>query len=298
MSDPTYPGVIMKVLLFGASGQVGSAFRSVAPAHMVVDAPTSGTVSLRDASAVQEYIRDTRPNVIVNTAAFTKVDDAETAHDDAFAINATAPGVMAEAGRTIGARFIHLSTDYVFDGHGDLPYSTTAPTHPLNVYGASKLGGEQAVAVADPTAAIVRTSWVHSGSGVNFVATAVRVLGAGKSMRVVDDQVGAPTRASTLAHACLRLIEQRDIAGLLHVTDAGVASWYDVACCVRDTMHSAGRVPDDALISPVDSSAFPRAARRPQVSILATHETRARMGWTPPHWRDGVIASTQELLHA
>jgi dTDP-4-dehydrorhamnose reductase len=133
---------------------------------------------------------------------------------------------------------------------------------------------------------------------VNFVATAVRVLGAGKSMRVVDDQVGAPTSASTLAHAALLLAEKPDIAGLLHVTDAGVASWYDVACCVLVTMQLAGRLPDGTTVTPVDSSAFPRPAKRPQVSILDTHSSRAQLGWTPPHWREGVIASTQELLHA
>jgi dTDP-4-dehydrorhamnose reductase len=286
------------LLLFGGSGQVGTAIRASAGADLTVLAPSSRDVSLTDPIALRDFIVKQRPDVVVNAAAYTKVDDAETQRDAAFAINGTAPGVMAEASRSVGARFVHISTDYVFDGHGDLPYTTGAPTNPLNVYGASKLAGEHAVAAADVSAAIMRTAWVHSGGGVNFVATAVRVLGAGKSMRVVDDQVGAPTSAATLAHAALLLAAQRDVAGLLHVTDAGVAAWYDVACCVLETMRLAGRLPDSTTVTPVDSSAFSRPAKRPQVSILDTHASRAQLGWTPPHWREGVIASTQELLHA
>ena len=133
---------------------------------------------------------------------------------------------------------------------------------------------------------------------MNFVATAVRLFGAGKSMQVVDDQVGTPTRAANLACALLLLAEHPEVAGTLHFTDAGVASWYDVACCVLATMRDAGRVRDDVMVTPVDSSAFPRPARRPQVSILDTHASRRVIGWTPPHWREGVIASTRELLDA
>lgn len=286
------------LLLFGGSGQVGTAIRALADFDVDVDSPTSADVSLFNATELHEYIMQRRPDVIINAAAYTKVDDAETHRDAAHAINGVAPGVMAEASRLIGSRFVHLSTDYVFDGGGDLPYKTTATTNPLNVYGASKLAGELAIAAADPSAAIVRTAWVHSGGGANFVATAVRMLSSGQSMRVVDDQVGAPTRATTLAHVALLLAAQRDINGLLHFTDAGVASWYDVACCVLETLRLAGHLPDGTVVTPVSSSAFPRPAKRPQVSILDTHDSTARLRWIAPHWRDGVIASTHELLNA
>jgi len=294
----------VSTLIFGGSGQLGSALRvqlaatpaSTDNANVIV--PSSGEVSLQDVAALRDYIMSVKPSVIINAAAYTKVDDAETNADVAFAINGTAPGVMAAAAQSLGARFVHVSTDYVFDGHGVQPYATNAPTKPLNVYGASKLAGERAVAASNAAAAIVRTAWVHSGGGVNFVATAVRVLRSGKPMRVVDDQIGTPTRAANLAEAVRRLVALPDVSGLLHFTDAGVASWYDVACCVLDTLRAEDEAPDSATVSPVDSSAFPRPARRPQVSILETHTSRDRIGWTPPQWRVGVIASSQELLHA
>ncbi len=289
---------VSALLLFGGSGQLGTALRSLAQSRWDVRAPSSSVVSLANPADVVRAIEETRPHVVVNAAAYTRVDDAETDVSNAFAINATAVEAMAQAARRAGAYFVHVSTDYVFDGTGALPYLTTAPTHALNVYGASKLAGEDAVAANNPDAAVVRTSWVHSGGGVNFVATCVRLFRAGTSMRVVDDQVGAPTRAAHLAHAVLLLAERRDVSGLLHFTDCGVASWYDVACCVLDTMRAMGRVADTVTVTPVDSGSYPRPAKRPHVAILDTHSTRATLGWAPQHWRDGVIASTTELLDA
>ena len=286
------------LLLFGGTGQVGGALQTLAPNDWMIDSPTSREVNLSSATQIAQYIQTRRPSVIVNAAAYTKVDDAETESDVAYAINAAAPQIMAEQAKKLGAHFVHVSTDYVFDGSGTLPYRTDAATHPLNVYGASKLAGELAVINANPDAAIIRTAWVHSGGGVNFIATAVRLLSGGKSMRVVDDQVGTPTRAQHLARALLLLVGRPDISGLLHFTDVGVATWYDVACCVAETLRDAGRLPDGVHVTPVDSSAYPRPAKRPQVSILDTHSTREKIGWTPPHWREGVIASTKELLDA
>lgn len=290
----------MRVLLFGATGQVGAALtaRLRGDADQIVElvTPSSAEVPLTDAVALEHYIEAQAPQVIVNAAAYTRVDDAEREPDVAFAVNGVAPGVMARVAQRHGARLVHLSTDYVFDGTGSLPYGTEATPSPVNVYGASKLAGEEAVQRACPTAAIVRTAWVHSGGGVNFVATAVRLLGAGTSMRVVDDQVGAPTHADTLAESIMRLMHPAAAGGVLHVTDAGVASWYDVACCVLDTMRAHGRVADVVTVTPVASGAFPRPARRPVVSLLDTHATRQRLGFTPPHWRDGVMASTRQLL--
>ena len=285
------------MLVFGGSGQLGTALRAQAAERWQVRAPGSDEVNLLHAGEAARYVEMVRPDVLVNAAAFTEVDDAEaTERDLVFAINAKAPEAMARAARAIGAYFVHVSTDYVFDGTGPLPYAPTALPNPLSVYGASKLDGEQRVAAEYPGAVVVRTAWLHSGGGVNFIATAVRLLSAGTSMRVVDDQVGTPTRAANLAHAILLLAERRDIAGLQHFTDAGVASWYDVACAVRDTMQSADRLPDGVTVAPVDSSAIPRPARRPQVCILDAHALRQRLAWTPPQWRDGVAESTKELL--
>lgn len=285
------------MLLFGAAGQVGTAIRRQAISWNV-DAPASVMIDMRDAAAVNQYVRDTGPNLIINAAAYTKVDDAEQDPATAFAINAEGPAALAVAARTIGARLIHISTDYVFDGTGELPYPVDAATNPLNVYGASKRAGEQAVMDTDPTASIIRTAWVHAGHGVNFVATAVRVLTAGRAMQVVDDQIGTPTRADNLASAILLLAERDTHPGLLHYTDLGVASWYDVACCVLDALRDCGRVDSEVTVSPVDSTAFPRPARRPRISILDTHASRRAVGWHQSHWRDGVLASTRELLNA
>lgn len=287
-----------RVLLFGGSGQVGSAFQRLASPNWNLVAPSSTVVSLTSGAAIRACIDEATPDVIVNAAAYTRVDDAESDRDAAFAINATAPIVMAEVARIIHARFIHVSTDYVFNGLGEMPYAVDAPTQPVNVYGASKLAGERGVREANPSSSIVRTAWVHSGAGTNFVGTAVRLLTAGKSMRVVDDQVGTPTRAAHLADALSRLITLPDLSGVFHFTDAGVASWYDVACEVLKSIEQHSGKSLDVTITPVRSAEFPRPAQRPHVSLLDTHDTRALLGWTPPHWSVGVSQSTLEWLGA
>ena len=285
-----------RVLVFGGSGQLGTALRSSSTQQYQLISPGSRELPLERVDTLRPFIEQAAPHVIINAAAYTRVDDAEGDRDRAFMINAVAPETMAATARALGARFIHVSTDYVFDGIGAMPYAPSATPNPLNVYGASKLAGEVAVARAYPASAIVRTAWVHAGTGTNFVGTAVRALSAGKSMRVVDDQVGAPTRAMNLARAILLIAEQPTVGGILHFTDAGVASWYDVACCVLDTLRQLNRLPAGVGVEPVDSLDFPRPAKRPRVSILDTHSSRAVIGWTPPHWRDGVIASTHEWI--
>ena len=285
-----------KLLLFGGSGQLGTAIQGLADARWHIDSPSSVVANLSNVDELARLIAQSEPNIVVNGAAYTSVDEAESEPELAFQINAVAPAAIAAATHKIDALFIHVSTDYLFDGMGNIPYETSAPTNPLNAYGASKLAGELAVARQNPAAIVVRTSWVHSGGGRNFVATAVRILGSGQSMHVVDDQVGAPTSASNLARAVLLFAEQRDASGLFHFTDSGVASWYDVACCVLDTMREMGQVRDDVSVVPINSSLFPQAAKRPKVTLLDTHTTRDRIKWTPPHWRVGVVASTKALL--
>ncbi len=289
---------MMRVLLLGGSGQVGREAIDGAPPDATVIAPASSEVDLRSARSLGEIVRDTAPDVILNCAAFTRVDDAEAEPGDAFAINADAPRALAEAAVAGGARLLHVSTDYVFDGAGAAPFAPDAAVAPLSVYGASKLQGERHVLAVDPTAAIVRTAWVHAGRGVNFVATASRLLREGRAMRVVDDQVITPTRARHLAAALWTLAARPHVTGVLHFTDAGVASWYDVAECVLETLRGANAAGADAAVLPVDSSAYPRPARRPRVSLLDKHAGWDALGITPVHWRTGVAASTLELLHA
>ncbi|MES2523945.1 MAG: dTDP-4-dehydrorhamnose reductase [Gemmatimonadota bacterium] len=289
----------MKTLLvFGGTGQLGSAISSAAQHDWKIATPSSVQVDLRDGEAVRQQILHARPGAIINAAAYTRVDDAEVDRETAFLVNAAAPAAMAAAATALGVPFLHVSTDYVFDGTGQQPYQIDAHTNPLNVYGESKRAGEISVRSACPDAAIVRTAWVHAGRGVNFIATAVRLLTAGTSMRVVDDQVGTPTRAAHLADALLHLLTRETVAGMYHYTDAGVASWYDVACCVHEALATAGRLPEGVTVTPVESSAYPRPARRPAISVLSTHASRNAAGWSQPYWRHGVVTSVQELLHA
>ena len=288
----------MRVLILGGSGQVGKALQLSAPVDATIIAPSSREADLRNRDTLADIVRDCAPDVVINCAAFTRVDDAETEIFEAQHINRGAPLVLAEAAATIGARFLHVSTDYVFDGAGGAPYRTDAAVSPLNVYGQSKVAGEIAVRNLETNAAIVRTAGIHSGGGVNFVATAVRLLTGGQVMRVVDDQVSTPTRAAHLAQALWALASRNDVRGILHFTDAGVASWYDVAHCVLDTLVECHAAPAGARVQPVSSTEFPRPAMRPAVSLLDKHASWTTLGFVPPHWRVGVAASTRELLHA
>ncbi|MEP6766688.1 MAG: NAD(P)-dependent oxidoreductase, partial [Gemmatimonadaceae bacterium] len=183
---------VARVLILGASGQVGHALQQSTPPATTLFTPSSSEVDLRTTDSLRAAIRDCAPDVILNCAAFTRVDDAQSHSDTARAINAEAPQIIVEEAVRFGARLIHISTDYVFDGTGSPPNAPGAPTAPLNVYGSTKLAGENAILSANANAVVLRTSWVHSGSGANFVATAVRALTKGGAMHVVDDQVSTP----------------------------------------------------------------------------------------------------------
>ncbi len=286
-----------RVLILGVSGQVGSELLGTAPDDVQVTGLDLGDADIRDRAAVFRVLRQANPNVVINCAAHTNVDAAESAVDEAMATNGIAPGIVAEACGETRARLLHISSDYVFDGRAHTPYAVDAAVGPINVYGSSKLEGERRVLAAGGNAAVVRTAWVHSGFGANFVKTTMRVLGAGSPMRVVDDQVGTPTRARNLARA-LWCLAASSVTGPLHFTDAGVASWYDVAVAVMETLASEGRLASGARVEPISSSERPSVARRPSYSLLDKHDSWRAIGYMPPHWRVGVAASTRELLNA
>ncbi len=273
--------VIRRALILGASGQLGVELQRTVPAGVAIVALDIGDVDIRDGDAVTRAITSARPEAVFNCAAFTNVDGAESARDEAMAANGVAPGIIAAACVDAGARLLHVSTDYVFDGNASTPYPPSAPTSPLNVYGASKLEGERRVHAAAGGAAVVRTAWLHSGGGVNFVKTAVRVLGSGSPMRVVDDQIGTPTRARHLAQALWSLSARPDITGTLHFTDAGVASWYDVAVAV-DGCASRRRPPNSWGVRGADLQrraaghrASARVFRARQTRVVARHRLRS-----------------------
>jgi dTDP-4-dehydrorhamnose reductase len=290
--------VSLRVLVLGAGGQLGRAVSRNLPSGGQIFGYDSASLDVRDAESVRRAVADASPDVIVNCAAWTDVDDAESHRDEAFEVNARAPAGIGRIALEEGARVLHISSDYVFDGEGGAPYATDAEAKPSSVYGASKLEGERRLLDALPAAVVVRTGWIHSGDSSNFVATAVRLLGEGKAMEIVDDQIGTPTRADNLARALWLLAERPAISGVLHFTDAGVASRYDVGQCVLEVLREAGRVGEEVTVTPVDTARFPRPADRPRCSVLDKHGSWQRIGWTPPHWRAGVIASTRELIHA
>ena len=287
-----------RVLVTGAGGQVGSALIATAPAGLAVTATTHGELDIGDAAAVAAHVADLQPQLIINTAAYTAVDKAESEPDVAMCINAAGPGHLARAARACGARLIHLSTDFVFDGRASSPYRTDHPPAPLSVYGASKLAGEREVLEALPGAIVVRTAWVYAAQGRNFVRTMVRSMQERGQVRVVADQVGAPTAAHSLVAVLWALAARRDLAGVFHWTDAGVASWYDFAVAIAEEAAACGLLPAGVQVQPIVTSEYPMPARRPAYSVLDHRDTLRALDIHPVHWRVQLRAVLKELSRA
>jgi dTDP-4-dehydrorhamnose reductase len=297
----------VKILLFGRNGQVGWELqRSLAPLGELVALDRAGEAGLcgdlADPPGVADTVRQLRPDVIVNAAAYTAVDKAESEPEAARVINATAPGALAEAARELGALLVHYSTDYVFDGSGDRPWVETDATGPLSAYGRTKLEGEQRIAAALPRHLVLRTSWVYGARGGNFAKTMLRLAREREELKVVDDQVGAPTGADLLAdvtaHAVRTLAAGGGAPGTYHVAAAGETSWHGYARFVVAHAQQAGQplkaTPQRVL--PIPSSAFPTPARRPHNSRLDTNRLRTTFGLMLPAWERGVARMLQEIL--
>lgn len=286
----------LRAVVFGAGGQLGQSLLKCAPPHMAAVGFSRAEADVSDRESVARVLNDARPHIVVNCAAYTHVDNAEREPQAAAATNTAGAEYVGNAARAVGARVIHVSTDYVFGGSAGAPYVPTDPTEPLGVYGRTKRDGERRFLAARPDGLVVRTAWLHGGQGHNFVQTAVRILRERGAMEVVDDQFGTPTRTAHLARALWLAAEQPTLCGIVHFTDAGVASWYDVAETVRETMVEVGVVAESARVVPVPTARVPRPAPRPRCSVLDKHASWQQLGWTPPHWRVGVSASTRELL--
>lgn len=295
----------MKILLFGKSGQVGWELqRSLAPLGEVIALDSNSADYCGDFTnldGIAKTIRSIAPDVIVNAAAHTAVDKAESEAELARTINALAPRVLAEEAKRTNAWLIHYSTDYVFDGSGDTAWLETDNTAPLSVYGATKLEGEQAIMDSGCRYLIFRTSWVYGVRGGNFAKTMLRLAAERDRLTVINDQVGAPTGADLLAdvtaHA-IRTVQQRpELAGLYHLVASGETTWYDYARFVINFARDAGmdiKVMDDAIV-PVPTSAFPTPATRPLNSRLNTGTLCANFDINLPHWQTGVARMLTEL---
>jgi dTDP-4-dehydrorhamnose reductase len=294
----------VRILLFGKNGQVGWELqRSLSPLGELV-ALGSADADFRSPEALSNIVEQARPELVVNAAAFTAVDKAEADHEAAHLVNSVSPGVLARAVRARGALLVHYSTDYVFDGSGDAPRDEDAPTGPLNVYGATKLEGEQRIAFEGVRALVFRTSWVYATRGGNFAKTMLRLAGERERLTVVADQVGAPTGADLIAdvtvHAVRAALADPASCGLYHLAATGEASWHGYARFVLEQAEAL-TVPlkaGPAQVEPVPSSAYPVPARRPLNSRLDTRRLQAKFGLTLPDWRTGVARMLRETLRA
>ena len=298
----------MKILLLGCDGQVGWELqRSLQPLGEVLALDFQSRDHAADFSkpdALAATIAAVKPDLIVNAAAHTAVDKAESEPDLAQAINADAPGVLARSAAARGAWLVHYSTDYVFDGSGDQPRREDAPTGPLSVYGRTKLDGENQIRASGCRHLILRTSWVYAARGGNFAKTMLRLAASKSELNVIDDQVGAPTGAELLADLTALMARaaqaQPELAGTYHAVAAGATSWHGYARLVIETARARGvplTLPADALRA-IPTSAYPTPAPRPLNSRLDTRKLRERFGVHLPDWESGVRRLLDEILPA
>jgi len=265
-----------------------------APEGVELVATSRAELDLADSAACRRIVEEQRPDWVLNAGAYTAVDQAEQEPALAEAVNAQAPAAFAAALQQTGGRLLQLSTDFVFNGAQGHPYGPEQSRNPLGVYGASKARGEQA-ALLHPQARLLRTSWVYGPVGQNFLRTMLRLhaqrAASGDPLRVVADQVGCPTSTAGLARACWAVIAQR-LSGVLHWSEAGVASWYDFAVAIGELAAAAGLLDQAALVEPITTADYPTPARRPAYSLLDCSTSRQRLGLWPQHWR----AALQEVI--
>lgn len=298
----------MKILLFGKDGQVGWELqRSLAPLGELVALDADSQELCGDFNrldGIAQTVRAVAPDVIVNAAAYTAVDKAESEPEQVRVINALAPATLARESRKLGAWLVHYSTDYVFDGSGSKPWLETDATGPLSVYGSTKLEGEEAVLASGCHHLIFRTSWVFAARGGNFAKTMLRLAQERECLTVINDQIGAPTGADLLADVTAHAIrtalqrQEQEISGLYHLVAAGETSWYGYACFVLNLARQAAvrlKVAPESIL-PVPTSAFPLPAQRPGNSRLDTHKLRSTFDLTLPLWQAGVARMLTETL--
>jgi len=296
----------MKILLFGKNGQVGWELqRSLSPLGEVVALGTDSRNFCGDFTnldGIVETVRTIAPDVIVNAAAYTAVDKAESEPDLSRTINALAPGLLAQEAQRSGAWLIHYSSDYVFDGSGDKPWQETDPVAPLSVYGKFKLEGEEAIRASGCLHLIFRTSWVYAARGGNFAKTMLRLAAERDQLTVINDQIGAPTGADLLAditaHAIRVALQRPKMSGVYHLAASGQTSWHDYARYVIEFARQAGikiKVAPEA-IQPVPTSAFPLPAPRPKNSRLDTCKLQNTFSLNLPHWQSGITRMLTEIL--
>ena len=279
------------ILLIGNTGQLGQELQQILPLNYNITAVGRSQVDLCQPEAIRQVVVEVQPQLIINTAAYTAVDKAESEPELAEKINTIAPGVLATTTQELGAFLVHISTDYVFDGRQSHPYQETDQTNPLGVYGRTKLAGEQTVQANCDRFLILRTAWVHSSYGKgNFVKTMLRLGAEREEIRVVADQIGSPTWTGDLALAITQLIPQLipDNCGIYHYTNSGVASWYDFAVAIFAEAEQLGFPLKIQRVIPITTADYPTPAQRPAYSVLACEKITPILRTPRPHWRQGL----------
>lgn len=287
------------ILLIGNTGQLGQELQQALVPHKDTIAVGRPTIDLAQPDTLRQLITEVQPQIVINAAAYTAVDKAESEPQLAKVINAIAPGILAQEVEKLGAFLIHFSTDYVFDGCQSNPYQETDKTNPLSVYGESKLGGELAIRYNGDRHIIFRTSWVYGTYGKsNFVKTMLKLGSEREEIRVVADQIGSPTWTGDIANAIAGLLphlERPDIGGTYHYTNSGVASWYDFAVAIFEEAQQLGFPLKVQRVTPIVTADYPTPAQRPAYSVLSCAKISKVLETHPPHWRQGLRRMLAEL---
>lgn len=287
----------MRVLVIGKSGQLAWELQRTCPDSVELTALGRAEADIRDFAAMAEVIKRLQPACVINASAYTAVDKAESEPQEAYAVNSDGVLGLAQICKESAIRLVQVSTDFVFDGSKNTPYQPSDRPQPAGVYGASKLAGERHLRECLPdTSVIVRTSWVYSSHGNNFVKTMLRLMAEKPELGVVYDQVGTPTWAKDLAIWIWQVVAKPEISGVYHWSDAGVASWYDFAVSIQNLSLDNGLLPAAIPIKPIPTSAYPLPAKRPAYSVLDKTTASFATGLEPRHWQEQLALMLKELL--
>ena len=284
-----------RVLITGADGQLGTELQKTGPKNFELLALGRDELDIGAAEPIADTISQFKPTVVINAAAYTAVDQAEAEPEEAEQINSLAPGYLALACRKNRALLIHISTDFVFDGVGSTPYKPDSKTSPLGSYGRTKLLGEEKILEELSTALIVRTSWVYSAYGKNFVKTMLRLMQERDTVRVVEDQIGAPTWARGLAKMLWASLSKDNIRGIYHWSDEGICSWYQFAKAIAEEAVKIGLIKRCAQVEPISSKNYKTLATRPDYSVLDCSSTIRDIGISPLPWRSQLKSMLEDL---